>query len=446
MKTTKKTTMKSKMKMKMVRGHAVSAATLDWLVQQFLPGPEQGGTGGMAVMAGVERAHWHYIDFCIPEEERRRLGENLELAFTLEEFAGQLLARAAWLRQLVAGVAGLVAEYDRFKRRLPACGAIVLNTALDKVLLVRSYWAGSWGFPKGKVEEGEAAMACAAREVEEETGLEVGRRLHPAEYLEARAGGRRVRLYMVPNQLDPRGVEEATELVASTRCEIGAIKWESLATLATTAGRRSLAALLLPQILAWVEAFSRDHPPLATSRLMEEEETMARTPLPNPEVMVRGGAVEKAMTVTIDSTVTITTLMGSRLAGKMRSLDLASQLLQLETVQGELCTIDLSLVSRVDLVHLEGEQVGLGSGPPRPQLPPRAARRQAALLPPSYLPRAWAQFTLDTEDLLGVVGELEGGAKRVATDVTDVKDLSKTKEEDMPGRGGMRRRGPPTRG
>ena len=52
MKTTKKTTMKSKMKMKMVRGHAVSAATLDWLVQQFLPGPEQGGTGGMAVMAG----------------------------------------------------------------------------------------------------------------------------------------------------------------------------------------------------------------------------------------------------------------------------------------------------------------------------------------------------------------------------------------------------------
>ena len=357
-----KTTTKTTKKMARVRRHAVSAATLDWLVQRFLPRPVEGGLGGVAVMAEVEKAHWHYIDLCIPEEERRRLGSNLEQAFTLEEFAGQLLARAAWLQHLVADVGGLVAEYARFKRRLPACGAIVLNTALDKVLLVRSYWGGTWGFPKGKVEEGEGAMACAAREVEEETGLAVGGRLHPAEYLEARAGGRRVRLYMVPNQLDPRGLEESTELVARTRCEIGAIKWVSLAALATTAGRRSMAALFLPQIQAWVEAFSWDHPPLTTSQLVSREDDTARTSLPTPEVMARGGALEKVKTVTTGSIVTITTFMGSSLTGEVRSLDLASQLLQLETLQCEICTIDLAFVSRVDQMHQEGGQVRPGSG------------------------------------------------------------------------------------
>lgn len=46
-----------------------------------------------------------------------------------------------------------------------------MNTDLDKVLLVQSYFAkSSWGFPKGKVNEDEDPLHCAIREVYEETG------------------------------------------------------------------------------------------------------------------------------------------------------------------------------------------------------------------------------------------------------------------------------------
>lgn len=46
-----------------------------------------------------------------------------------------------------------------------------MNSELDKVLLVQSYFAkSSWGFPKGKVNEDEDPLHCAIREVYEETG------------------------------------------------------------------------------------------------------------------------------------------------------------------------------------------------------------------------------------------------------------------------------------
>ena len=45
-------------------------------------------------------------------------------------------------------------------------GAILLNVAMDKCLLVRGYKdSASWGFPKGKVAKEESDRACAIREV-----------------------------------------------------------------------------------------------------------------------------------------------------------------------------------------------------------------------------------------------------------------------------------------
>lgn len=50
------------------------------------------------------------------------------------------------------------------------CGALLLNPACDKVLMVKAWGIDMWGFPKGKVNEGEPLIDCAVREVEEETG------------------------------------------------------------------------------------------------------------------------------------------------------------------------------------------------------------------------------------------------------------------------------------
>ena len=49
---------------------------------------------------------------------------------------------------------------------IPVVGAILVNPGLDRCLLVRGWGnQGSWGFPRGKINENEPDAACAVREV-----------------------------------------------------------------------------------------------------------------------------------------------------------------------------------------------------------------------------------------------------------------------------------------
>jgi predicted NUDIX family NTP pyrophosphohydrolase len=78
-----------------------------------------------------------------------------------------------------------------------------------EVLLVHPggpYWRrrdeGWWSIPKGEVEEGEDPLATAEREFAEELGLEppAGPRMPLGEVVQA--GGKRVRAWAVPGDLD----------------------------------------------------------------------------------------------------------------------------------------------------------------------------------------------------------------------------------------------------
>ena len=46
------------------------------------------------------------------------------------------------------------------------------GTAERKYLLLRHLHGGHWGFPKGRIEEGEGSLDAARREVREETGID----------------------------------------------------------------------------------------------------------------------------------------------------------------------------------------------------------------------------------------------------------------------------------
>jgi len=49
---------------------------------------------------------------------------------------------------------------------VPVMGAILLNAAMDKCLLVRGFKEhAAWGFPRGKISKDETDAECAVREV-----------------------------------------------------------------------------------------------------------------------------------------------------------------------------------------------------------------------------------------------------------------------------------------
>lgn len=56
------------------------------------------------------------------------------------------------------------------------CCAVIMDKSLSKVLIVHEYVEnnmGKWGFPKGKVQQGESLERCAFREACEEINLEL---------------------------------------------------------------------------------------------------------------------------------------------------------------------------------------------------------------------------------------------------------------------------------
>ena len=77
-----------------------------------------------------------------------------------------------------------ISDFMDYKRSVPTYGVILLNSTLDKVLLVQSYKRKKWGFPKGKVNENEHGEVCAAREAQEEIGFNVDSLLDPDTWLE----------------------------------------------------------------------------------------------------------------------------------------------------------------------------------------------------------------------------------------------------------------------
>ena len=144
------------------------------------------------------------------------------------------------IREHADNVDEIIRQWKEYKQMVPTYGAIILNENLSKVergqiapvasrntflpslqvLLVRGFSSrSSWGFPKGKVNEDEAAHVCATREVLEETGFDITERLDPDHFLEATIQGQRVRHFLIP------GAPEAYSFGPKTRGEIKDITW-----------------------------------------------------------------------------------------------------------------------------------------------------------------------------------------------------------------------------
>ncbi|KAJ3272351.1 mRNA-decapping enzyme subunit 2 [Terramyces sp. JEL0728] len=117
------------------------------------------------------------------------------------------------LRHWAAEHERVFSTFMEYKVRVPVCGAILLNESLSKALLVRGWKASAgWGFPKGKINQGESETSCAIREV---TFINAERRIND----------QRIRLYIIS------GIDEDVQFSTQTRKEIGDIKWHPINSL-----------------------------------------------------------------------------------------------------------------------------------------------------------------------------------------------------------------------
>ncbi|KAJ4391425.1 mRNA-decapping enzyme subunit 2 [Gnomoniopsis smithogilvyi] len=251
----------------------------------------------------VEEAHWFYEDFIRP------LDPTLP-QMNLRVFSLKLLAHCPLTAHCTPDLLEKAyAHWIGYKKRIPVRGAILLNEAMDSVLLVRGWKSGaSWMFPRGKINQDEDDLDCAVREVNEETGFDAkvaglipkDRKLKS---FEMTMKDQNVKLFVIPN------VPMDFPFEPKTRKEIGAIRWYTLAELpgrtkkkqgqdsaeaATNASKFYNIASFLDQLNKWIKhqrkAGDRNRlyhrnghlSQVEAEDLMTEEEGMTTEAIPEP--------------------------------------------------------------------------------------------------------------------------------------------------------------------
>lgn len=92
---------------------------------------------------------------------------------------------------------------------------------MTKVALQCNYKGTSWGWPKGKVNEGEDSLACAIRETLEETGFDPAGHCNEDHFVEGYIDGKYLKIYIAVN------VPEDTVFVPQTRKEVSKVEFIS---------------------------------------------------------------------------------------------------------------------------------------------------------------------------------------------------------------------------
>lgn len=201
--------------------HSIPIDILDDLCSRFiinLPAEDRGNL--VRICFQIELAHWFYLDYYCTDETARLNPCGIR------EFAAHIFQHVPELRSHVSSLDCVLEKWREYKLTVPTYGAILLDGDLSHVLLVQSYWTkASWGFPKGKVNEGEEPWKCAVREVLEETGFDISKLINKNDYIEATIHDQIARLYIIGY------IPRDTKFQPQTRNEIKACEWFPLADL-----------------------------------------------------------------------------------------------------------------------------------------------------------------------------------------------------------------------
>lgn len=193
--------------------YQVPKEILDDLSSRFIINiPEHDKQDIVRICFQVELAHWFYSDFYC--------SSNKLVNISFFDFAVQIFKNIPFLQRHLADINNIVTDWRAYKQSVPTYGAIILNEDLTEVLLVQSYFSkNSWSFPKGKINEKEAPVRCAIREVYEEIGFDITPYIDSYSFIELIKNEQIIRLYVIKH------ISKHTKFTPKTRCEIRNIQW-----------------------------------------------------------------------------------------------------------------------------------------------------------------------------------------------------------------------------
>lgn len=142
-----------------IKSLQIPLEVLDDLASRFILNmPIEEKYDPIRILFQMEIAFWHYLDFC------RVFNSNLP-KFKFKRFAQVMFNYVPRLRQYLDRFDEIINEWIQYKQSIPCSGAIMIDKALEHLLLVQGFGNNNWGFPKGKVNHDESLSNCAIREV-----------------------------------------------------------------------------------------------------------------------------------------------------------------------------------------------------------------------------------------------------------------------------------------
>lgn len=171
----------------------------------------------------LQQAHWYFIDFLADPDRGIP-------ALSGGEFRRALFERSPSLNSYYSRESEFTGRFKEYLSRIPSHGGILLDDALEHILLIRPWYGKTWGLPKGKISENETAFDAAVREVEEEVGFDMHDYVvDPVNDFLVSSGGEGVtRMYVAT------GVPLDYPFEPQTRKEVAEIAWFRVEDLGTS--------------------------------------------------------------------------------------------------------------------------------------------------------------------------------------------------------------------
>ena len=160
----------------------------------------------------IEQAHWFYEDF---------IADNYDHLphYSLKQFAQTIFTHCPLFAKMQDKCMSLFQDFSAYRKKIPVFGCCILNTEMTKIALQCSWNGKSWGWPKGKVNEGEDGLTCAIRETYEETGFDASLHCKEEHSMSIHEEEKLIKLYIATN------VPESTIFEPQTRKEVSKVEF-----------------------------------------------------------------------------------------------------------------------------------------------------------------------------------------------------------------------------